>query len=299
MTAGAEARDERTWTVGEALDWTVDYLTRKEVDNPRRSAEWLLSAATGLSRVSLYAHFDRPLAPDERASFRAGIERRAAGEPLQYVTGEMPFRHLVLHVRPGVFIPRPETEVLVDAVLERIDAAQAPEAVVVDLCTGSCAIAASIAYERPAATVYATELVPETAEVARANAEHSGAGDRVHVLTGDLFAPLPEELRGRVDVVVSNPPYIPTADLADLPQEVAAHEPMVALDGGADGLDVVRRIARDALDWLRPGGVIAIETETSRAKEAARILAEWYEGTEVRQDLTGRDRIALGTRREA
>jgi release factor glutamine methyltransferase len=299
MTAEADARDERTWTVGEALAWTVDYLTRKGVENPRRSAEWLLSAATDLSRVALYAHFDRPLSPEERASFRAGIERRAAGEPLQYVTGEMPFRHLVLHVRPGVFIPRPETEILVDAVLQHLDESGVAEPVVVDLCTGSCAIAASIAVERPVSRVYATELVPETADVAASNAERSGAGERLSVLTGDLFSPLPVELKGHVDVVVSNPPYIPTADLADLPAEVAEHEPMIALDGGPDGLDVVRRIAVDALEWLRPGGLLAIETDASRAKEAANILAQWYEGSEVRQDLTGRDRIALGTRREA
>jgi len=299
MPAASDARDDRTWTVGDALAWTVDYLTRKGIENPRRSAEWLLSAATDLSRVALYAHFDRPLTPDERAAFRAGIERRAAGEPLQYVTGEMPFRHLVLHVRPGVFIPRPETEVLVDAVLEFLDRSGVAEPLVVDLCTGSCAVAASVACERANARVYATEIVPETAEVARGNAERSGAGERLSVLTGDLFAPLPSELRGRIDVVVSNPPYIPTADLDALPAEVAAHEPKIALDGGADGLDVVRRIAAEAQDWLRPGGLLVLETDTSRAKEAARILSQWYEGSDVRHDLTGRDRIALGTRREA
>jgi release factor glutamine methyltransferase len=300
VAAASDAqRDARIWTVGDALAWTVEYLTRKAVENPRRSAEWLLSAATGLSRIELYAHFDRPLTPPERATFRSGIERRAAGEPLQYVTGEMPFRHLVLRVAPGVFIPRPETEVLVDAALEFLDRGDDAEPIVVDLCTGSCAIAASIAYERSRARVYATEIVPATGDMARANAERAGVGERVEVLTGDLFAPLPLDLRGRVDVVVSNPPYIPTADLADLPAEVAAHEPMIALDGGPDGLDVVRRIASEARDWLRPGGLLALETDTLRAKEAARVLSQWYEGSEVRQDLTGRDRIAMGTRREA
>ena len=299
MTDADAKRDERAWTAGDALAWTVDYLTRKGVDNPRRSAEWLLSAATGLSRVELYARFDRPLTPEERATFRAGIERRAAGEPLQYVTGEMPFRHLVLHVRPGVFIPRPETEVLVDAVLEFLDASGVAEPVVVDLCTGSCAIAASVASERTGARVYATEIVPATTEVARDNAERAGVAGRVTVLAGDLFAPLPRELRGHVDVVVSNPPYIPTADLASLPAEVAAHEPLTALDGGVDGLDVVRRIAEQARDWLHPGGLLALETDTLLAKEAANLLSAWYEGCEVRQDLTGRDRIAMGTRREA
>jgi release factor-specific protein-(glutamine-N5) methyltransferase len=292
-------RDERPWTVGDALAWTVDYLGRKGVENPRRSAEWLLSAATGLSRIELYAKFDRPLTPAERASFRTGIERRAAGEPLQYVTGEMPFRHLVLHVRPGVFIPRPETEVLVDAVLEFVDSAGLAEPLVVDLCTGSCAVAASVAHERAGARVYATEIVPATGEVARDNAERAGVSDRVEVLVGDLFGPLPADIKGRVDVVVSNPPYIPTADLADLPVEVAAHEPMIALDGGADGLDVVRRIAEQARGWLRPGGLLAIETDSTRAEAAARVLEQWYEGIEVRKDLAGRDRIVIGIRREA
>lgn len=292
-------RDERAWTVGEALAWTVDYLERKGIEGPRRSAEWLLSAATGLSRVELYAHFDRPLSPEERAAFREGIERRAAGEPLQYVTGEMPFRHLVLRVRPGVFIPRPETEVLVDAVLEFIDRSGVAEPLVVDLCTGSCAVAASVAHERAGARVHATEIVPDTAEAAADNALRAGVGSRVAVHIGDLFAPLPTDLRGRFDVVVSNPPYIPTADIAALPAEVSAHEPRVALDGGADGLDVVRRIVDEAREWLRPGGLLAIETDTSRAKDAAELMLPWYEGVEVRTDLTGRDRIALGTRREA
>jgi release factor glutamine methyltransferase len=292
-------RSDRDWVVGEALSWTVDYLTRKGVENPRRSAEWLLSAATELSRIEMYANFDRPLTPDERATLRSGIERRATGEPLQYVTGEVPFRHLVLQVRPGVFIPRPETEVLVDAVLEHLDRSGVPEPVVVDLCTGSGAVAVSTAFERACARVYATEIVPATAEVAALNAERAGVAERLTVLTGDLFEPLPAELRGHVDVVVANPPYIPTADLADLPAEVAAHEPLVALDGGADGLDVVRRIAEQAGEWLRPGGLLVLETDTTCAKEAARHLSQWYELIEVRQDLTGRDRIAMGTRREA
>jgi release factor glutamine methyltransferase len=297
--ASSARQADRAWTVSDALTWTVEYFTRKGVENPRRSAEWLLSAATGLSRIELYAHFDRPLSPDERALFRASIERRAAGEPLQYVTGEVPFRHLVLRVRPGVFIPRPETEVVVDAVLAFLDAAHTEAPAIVDLCTGSGAIAISLAHERADVQVHASEIVPETAEAARENAERAGVTDRVTVCTGDLFAPLPTELRGTLDVVVSNPPYIPTTDLAALPAEVAGFEPRIALDGGADGLDVVRRIAEDAAEWLRPGGVLVMETDTSCAKEAARILSRWYEEIEVRRDLTGRDRIAIGIRREA
>lgn len=298
-TTASPRQQDRSWTVAEALAWTVDYFTRKGVENPRRSAEWLLSAATGLSRLETYAHFDRPLSPEERATFRAAIERRAAGEPLQYVTGEVPFRHLVLRVVPGVFIPRPETEVLVDTVLEFLDRSGSADPRVADLCTGSGAIAVSVAYERPGALVHATEIVPATAAMARENAERAGVGERVTVLEGDLFAPVPPELAGTLDVVVSNPPYIPTADLADLPAEVAGFEPRIALDGGPDGLDVVRRIAEQAAVWLRPGGLLAMEIDTTCAKGAANILAQWYEEIEVRRDLTGRDRIAMGTRREA
>jgi release factor glutamine methyltransferase len=256
----------------------------------------LLSAATELSRVELYAHFDQPLTDDERATFRASIERRAAGEPLQYVTGEMPFRHVVLKVRPGVFIPRPETEVLVDEVLAAIEGVTDP--VVVDLCTGSGAIAISVAYERPDARVFATEIVPATAEVASENAARCGVADRVTVLTGDLFDPLPGDLRGTVHAVASNPPYIPTGDLADLPAEVGGFEPGVALDGGADGLDVVRRIAAGAGEWLVAKGALVIETDTTRAQEAVNVMAAWYEGTTVIRDLTGRDRVATGRKRK-
>jgi release factor glutamine methyltransferase len=298
---------ERVWTVRDALAWTADYLGRKDVEDPRRSAEWLLSAATGLSRVELYAHHDRPLTDTERAAFKASIERRAAGEPLQYVTGEVPFRHIVLKVRPGVFIPRPETEVLVDTVLAALppaldgDSADADETaapIVVDLCTGSGAVAISVAHERPDARVYAGEAVAATADVARENAERCGVAGRVAVLTGDLFAPLPVELRGTVDVVAANPPYIPTADLAGLPSEVGAHEPRVALDGGVDGLDVVRRIVDEARGWLAPGGTLVIECDTSRAKDAARLMSAWYEGSRVLTDLTGRERFATGHTRK-
>lgn len=296
-TADVRRRDERVWTMREALTWTTGYFERIGVDGPRRSAEWLLSASTGLSRVELYAHHDRPLTLGERAAFRAGIERRAAGEPLQYVTGEMPFRHLVLTVRPGVFIPRPETEVLVDAALAALAGIETP--LVADLCTGSGAIAVSVAFECPASVVHATEIVPASSEVARGNAERAGVGDRVTVHEGDLFAPLPAGLAGRFDIVASNPPYIPTADLAALPAEVAAHEPANALDGGSDGLDVVRRIVDEARVWLKPGGLLVIETDTGRVKDTAGLMSQWYERVEVREDLTGRDRIAIGRRREA
>jgi release factor-specific protein-(glutamine-N5) methyltransferase len=217
--------------------------------------------------------------------------------PLQYVTGEMPFRHLVVHVEPGVFIPRPETEVLVDVVLEHLR--DVAEPVVVDLCTGSGCIAASIASERPEARVWAVDAAPLAVATACRNALHAGAGDRVQVVHGDLFDPLPRELHGTVDFLVSNPPYIPSADVPDLPAEVLGFEPHQALDGGADGLDVFRRIVAEGADWLAPGGGIAIELDTARVADAAAMLRGRYEGVTVRKDLTGRDRLVYARKGRA
>lgn len=288
---------ERVWTVRDALEWTCEFLERKGDEHPRRSAEWLLSAATGLSRVELYAYFDRPLSADERERYRSLVSRRAGGMPLQYVTGEMPFRHLVVHVEPGVFIPRPETEVLVDVVLEHI--AALPEPVVVDLCTGSGCIAVSVAKEHPGARVWAVDTAPLAVETARRNALHAGVEDRVQVVHGDLLDPLPQDLLGAVDFIVSNPPYVPSADLPDLPVEVLGFEPHLALDGGPDGLDVFRRIVADAHALLAPGGGIAVELDTTRVSVAATMLEELYEGVEARKDLTGRDRLVYARKGRA
>ena len=284
---------DRTWTVRGALDWTVGYFTDKDVEAPRRSAEWLLSETTGLSRVELYAFHDRPLTPEERERLRELVKARAAGTPLQYVTGEVCFRHLVLKVGPGVFIPRPETEILVDAALERLSELDpAVDPVVVDCCTGSGAVALSIAHERPGALVWATELENDAADAARANAERCGLADRVTVLEGDLLEPLPGELRGRVVALVANPPYIPSAEIGTLPPEVGDFEPLAALDGGVDGLAFARSIMVGARDLLAPGGLLAMELDTGRCRAAAAELEHLgYGEVTVRADLSGRDRI--------
>ena len=283
---------QRVWTLKDALDWTVAYFEREGVEAPRRSAEWLLSAATGLSRVEVYAFHERPLTDEERGVLREGVKRRAAGEPLQYVTGEMPFRHLVVHVEPGVFIPRPETEILVDVALEAI--ADVEDPLVLEACTGSGCIACAIATERSRARVVATEVAPRSAGVARDNVERLGVTDRVTVLECDLFAGVPEELRGRFDLVVANPPYIPSADLPALPAEVLGHEPHVALDGGADGLEFVRRVALESLAWLKPGGAIALEIDESCANGASAGVRKWYQEVSIMRDLAGRDRVVVG-----
>jgi release factor glutamine methyltransferase len=284
---------EQVWSVKAALDWTTAFLAEKADEHPRRSAEWLLSAATGLSRVEIYAFHDRPLSAAERATLREGVRRRAAGEPLQYVTGEVAFRHLVVKVRPGVLIPRPETEVLVDTVLPDVRRALArgSDVVVADLGTGSGCIALSIASECPGVTVFATDISPAAVEIAAENAARLGLGDVVTALTGDLFSALPPEARGMLDVVVSNPPYIPSVDVPVLPAEIAGFEPHLSLDGGPDGLDVYRRILSDAREWLTSGGLLAVELDERMVRQAAAEAVEWYEDVTVVSDLAGRDRI--------
>lgn len=290
---------ERVWTVSDALEWIVGHLEAKGDEHPQRSAEWLLSAATGLSRVEVYAYHERPLSQDERAYLRTAVARRAAGEPLQLVTGEMPFRHLVIRVRPGVFIPRPETEVLVEVAIRALRDIERP--LVAEPCTGSGCIAVSIAHELPSARVIATDVSDIAVETARQNSLYAKVDDRVQVLHGDLLGPVLDEpsTSGTFDAVVSNPPYIPRAQLADLPAEVARHDPRGALDGGKDGCDVARRIVGQAVGLLKPGGFVALELAEDRASAFAEEVSAVLSEVAVVKDLTGRDRIVVGKKQEA
>lgn len=373
------------WTIKAALDWCRGYLERKGDENPRLSAEWLLAEACGLRRVELYVNFDRPLTPEERDVLRDYVARRGAGEPLQYITGEVAFRHIAVKVRPGVLIPRPETEVLVsealsllpaphrrhatdssltedeaqelllkeaaqEAATEHLDsdapatlgegvaaAAEDAEAVVddasdvgmdavaaaagvanehpgaaadhqvansdsstsehtplyvADICTGSGCIACSIAYEHPDTRVLATDLAPEALALARENVEALGLKERVYVLNSNLGDAIPPRFMGKLDLVVSNPPYIPSSVMEQLPREVGAFEPSLALDGGADGLDLFRPLTAWAMRALRPGGGYAVELHETCLEAAAAIAREaGFVDVRIVNDLANRPRI--------
>ncbi|MBM6676166.1 peptide chain release factor N(5)-glutamine methyltransferase [Olsenella uli] len=291
---------QEPWTIKRVLDWTSGYLGRRGDEHPRLSAEWLLAAVTGLTRVELYVNFDRPLQPGELNEMHAAIERRAAGEPLQYVTGEMPFRHIVLRCERGVLIPRPETEVLVDAALEGVDAAAGEGDVrVLEVGTGTGCIALSIASERPGTLVTATDLSPRAIELATRNREALGLDDAVDVVECDLASGVDPKLMGTFSVLVSNPPYIPTRVLADeVPAEVRDFEPELALDGGSDGLDVFRRLLDLAPEALAPGGMLAVELFEGALDAAAGLVRERddWASVEVREDLTHRPRVLVAVR---
>ena len=287
-----------TWTIQAALEWTQGYLGRKGDENPRLSAQWLLSEATGLSRIELYAHFDQPLSMGEREVLRDFVARRGTGEPLQYITGEVGFRHITLKVRPGVLIPRPETEVLVSEALSLLPPAKEQQAVLVaDLCTGSGCIACSIAHEYPSAQVVATDIAPEAVALATENADRLGLSDRVTVIQCDLGTAVPASLVGSFGLVVSNPPYIPSAVLEEVPSEVADFEPRLALDGGQDGLKVFREMLPWILEALDPNGSAVFELHEDCLEEAADIAQEaGFSSTRIVKDLAGRDRVLVAQR---
>ena len=297
------------WTIKRVLDWTSGYLERKGDEHPRLSAEWLLAAVTGLSRVELYVNFDKPLEAAELDEMHAAIERRAAGEPLQYVTGEMPFRHIVLKCERGVLIPRPETEVLVGAALEGVDAAArahgekdgAPDRPVrvLEVGTGTGCIALSIASERPGTLVTATDLSERAVALATRNREALGLEEAVDIVGCDLVSGVDDGLMGSFSVLVSNPPYIPTDILSsEVPAEVRDFEPELALDGGADGLDVFRRLLELAPRALEPGGMLAVELFEGSLEDAAALVRAQggWASIEVREDLTHRPRVLVAVR---
>ncbi|MBL9038866.1 MAG: peptide chain release factor N(5)-glutamine methyltransferase [Archangium sp.] len=279
-----------TWTVRKVLEWTRGHFEKQAIDAPRLTAERLLGHVIQRTRVQIYTELDRPLHKDELATYRALIQRRLAGEPTQYLMGATEFYGRRFLVDARVLIPRPETELLVEAVLRALPV-DAPSRVL-DLCTGSGCIAVSIAAERPQASVWAVDLMPNALEVARLNAEALGVGARVSFLHGDLFAPVPVD--ARFDVIVSNPPYVKTGELPTLQREVRM-EPRAALDGGDDGLTLIRRIADHALKALKPGGLLALEIGEDQGQSVPELLvrAGCHE-VRLEKDLERRDRLVFG-----
>lgn len=397
MRTGAEMPNE-TWTIKRCLDWTRDYLRDKGDERPRLSAEWLLSGVTGLSRTEIYMSFDKPMSPEELARMHSAVVRRAKGEPLQYIIGETDFRTITVACAPGVLIPRPETELLVEETLKYIDAdvlgaaacrprsrvelpwnaeiqaareaelataaAQSEDrlverelteediaaleedaeleagdsgdsgdevglqtavprdgegalgatsangvntsddddsasqvARVLEVGCGTGCISLSIAAERPEHTCcVAIDIEPRAVDLSIRNRDALGiAPDVVDVRLGNLVSPLNRETEwGTFDVLVSNPPYIPTSVMGNLPHEVADYEPALALDGGEDGLDIFRRLVNAAPHMLKPGGLLACELYEGHLDQAASLCrAAGMREVRVVNDLANRPRIIL------
>lgn len=249
---------QEIWTTLKILAWTREYLQSKGVVNARLEAEWLLCAAMGIDRVGLYLQYDKPLTPNELAAYRAMVVRRANREPLQHILGSQEFCGLDFEVTPDALIPRHDTELLVSEAVKR----QPDARTVLDIGTGSGCIAISLLKQFPLATVTATDISEAALAVARRNAEKHGA--RIEFLHGSLLAPV----AGRhFDLIVSNPPYIPTADIETLDQEVRDYDPRAALDGGDDGLHVYRSLIPEAVEHLNPRGWLLVEIGIGQAND--------------------------------
>lgn len=292
------ATNDGPWTVRRTLEWTSSFFARKGVDAPRLSAELLLAHVLGLPRIRLYTDYERILSDEQRGGLRELVGRASEHEPIAYLTGRAHFFNLEFEVTRQTLIPRPDTETLVEnvvQVLKRQLALEHPR--ILDLCTGSGCIAAAIAHHVKNAAVIATEINPQTAAVARQNIERLGLAERVSVEEGDLFEPIAQLVDPQpFDIIVSNPPYIPSGQIASLDRSVRDFEPVGALDGGPDGLAFHRRILKEAPGRLVEGGLVFLEIQFDQG-EAARALAEecggWME-VRVLKDYSGRDRVLAG-----
>jgi release factor glutamine methyltransferase len=276
------------WTVLDVIRWTAARFSERGLAAPRLDAELLVAHVLVLPRVQLYVQFDRPLTPPELADLRALIKRRQAGESVAYLIGKKEFWGLEFAVDARVLVPRPDTETLIEEARARLDGAQAPR--IADVGTGSGALAVTLARLRPDATVFASDVSAAALDVARGNAERLGV--TVTFVEGDLALPL--RPHAPLSLIVANLPYVASAELAALPPEVRA-EPMLALDGGADGLRLLSRLVEDAPGLLAPGGALALEIGAGQAEATAALLAgAGFVEVSTRLDLSGIARVVSG-----
>ena len=284
------AMKNEVWTIGSIIKWTEQYFRDKGVDSPRLDAEVLLSHVLKKERIYLYIHFDEPLEAGELAAFRAMVKKRVQRIPVAYIVGAREFMGLTFAVSPAVLIPRPDTEILVEAVIERLkDKAQIK---FVDIGTGSGAIVLSLLHYLPLACAAAVDISQDALTVAAENAETLLVNDRVDFYLGDVYAPLTTE---KFDAIISNPPYIPNEDIAKLEPEVRNFEPYGALAGGMDGLDFYRQLIAGGSARLKDGGFMVFEVGINQARAVVALTAAIPElgKTEILRDYAGIERVVI------
>ena len=274
-------------TIAKSLRWAEGYLAQRGVPSPYVDAEYILAHILGCQRQDLLIYPDRVVKEDEAAQFNACIERRGRREPLQYITGEVEFRGLLFKVNKDVLIPRPETELLVDEVVKSVTK---KDATILDLCTGSGCIAVCIAREIIDSKVYAVDISEGALAAARENAARHGVGERITFLSGDLFGAISSlNLKGMIDVIVSNPPYVSSEEMQELQHEIRDFEPASALYGGKDGLDFYRRIIHDSPYYLAAGGYILMEMGYGQAGRIKELIESEnkFINIEITKDMAG------------
>jgi release factor glutamine methyltransferase len=279
------------WTIARVLRWASEDFAKRKSPSPRLDAEVLLANALRTDRVKLVIESERELDPAELGLYRSLIERRRRGEPVAYILGRREFYGLDFVVDRRALVPRPDTETLVEVALERTRP-RSQYGRALDLCTGSGCVAIAFAKARPTWRVTATDISPDAVTLAWENARRVGVAFSLSTITGDLFAPVAAE---RFELVVSNPPYVPSGDIAELDVDVREFEPRQALDGGADGLDLVRTVVASAPAHLVPGGVLAVEVGFDQAPRARALFeAAGFSDIECRRDYGGHERVVSG-----
>ena len=274
-------------TIGVLVQLTKQYFQERGIENPRLDAEVLLCHVMNLERIDLYVRFDQPLEEQELSSYRDLVRRRSSGEPIAYLLGEKEFMGHTFKVSPAVLIPRPDTEILVEAAVNRL--AEYPEPRFLDIGVGSGAILLSVLKAIPYAKGIGVDLSPDALLIAKENATTLGVSHRAGFLLGDTLAPIGDR---KVQGILSNPPYIPTRDMGTLQKEVKL-EPKLALDGGLDGLNIYRKLLLDGKNYLLPGGFLMMEMGIHQAEPITKIALEmgWVELEPPRKDYGGVERV--------
>jgi release factor glutamine methyltransferase len=285
---------QEPWTIARLLEWTRDYFAKKGIEKPRLDAEVLLAHALGIERIHLYTGFDRTLEDRTLAEFRAMVKRRAEHCPVAYITGRKEFMSLTFEVTPDVLIPRPETEMLVEKATEAARGMESP--VIADVGAGSGAIAVAVAVNLPKARVFATDASEAALKIAERNAERNSVKGRIKFVKGNMLEPLHTEgLAGKIDVLLSNPPYVAESEWKRLAEDVRLFEPREALVSEGDALKYYRVLALGAAEMLAAGGHVMVEVGAGRAEAVAGIFREaGLQDVKSEKDYAKIDRVVIG-----
>jgi len=296
----SEATEKTSWTIKKLLEWTTDYLGQSRLEQPRLAAEILLSHVLGCQRIDLYVQFDRRPEPSQLGEFRVLVKRAAAQEPVAYLTGQAHFFSLEIVVSPAVLIPRPETEVLAASAIDfcRHETIR-PKVDVLDLCAGSGCIAVAIGTNVVETEIVAVDKSSEALEIAQKNITKHDLEGRVTLLKSDIFETIDQGPMGIFDLIVSNPPYISTKEFKKLSRGVKDFEPMEALLAGEDGLDIIRRIVKEAEPYLAEDGALMIEIAYDQSEQVLALFenSDYLTNIEAAKDNLGHKRLVKGKKK--
>ncbi len=285
----------QNWTIQKLLNWVTEYLTGKNIDSPRLSAELLLCSVLGLKRIELYTKFETIVPKQQLDRLHSLVEKAGQHEPVAYLVGKTEFYSLEFDITPDCMIPRPETEMLVERAIEFLRNRNGKQ-FVCDLCTGSGCIAVAVARNYPDCQIIATDISDAALSVAAKNIEKHKLGERIRLLCGDLFDPIMPQLdEGKFDLIVSNPPYTTAAEFESLDKNIKAYEPRIALYAGKDGLDMYRRIIEKAATFLKSEATIMLEIGYKQGTTVKQLLkqAGCFSKIAIEKDRCGNDRIAI------